>query len=95
MVGLILLYLKSNLWSVIYLELKKKKLLISLIILISGVSFNIYFSTIIHFLLTKKMVTIEIPNLKTCIQSITVSKQHLLFFYVLMDLQFYFLYFTL
>ena len=59
---------------------KKKKLLISLLIFVSVFIFNIYFSTIIHFLLTKKMVTIEIPNLKNCIQSIAVSKQHLLFF---------------
>lgn len=59
---------------------KKKKLLISLLILVSGLLFNLYISTIIHYLLTKEMATLEIPNLKNCIQSIAVSRKHLLLF---------------
>lgn len=59
---------------------KKKKLLISLLILVSGLLFNIYFSTIMHYLLTKQMTTLSVPNLKNSIQSMAVSKKHLLLF---------------
>lgn len=59
---------------------KKKKLLISLLILVSGLLFNLYFSTIIHYLLTKEMTTLSVPNLKNCIQSMAVSRRHLLLF---------------
>ncbi|OFI05976.1 hypothetical protein CLOACE_13570 [Clostridium acetireducens DSM 10703] len=59
---------------------KKKKLLISLLILVSGILFNFYFSTIIHQLLSKQMAVLKIPSLIICIHSMAVSKQHLLLF---------------
>lgn len=62
---------------------KKKKLLISLLILVSWLLFNLYFSTIIHYILTKHMAALAIPNLKNCIQSMAVSKKHLLLFFCL------------
>lgn len=59
---------------------KKKKLIISLLILMSGLFLNIYFSTIVHQLLSKQMTILKIPNLITCIHSIASSKQHLMLF---------------
>lgn len=59
---------------------KKKKALISLLIIVGGLLFNTYFSTIIHLLLTKKITTLEISNFKYCLESIASSKQHLMLF---------------
>ncbi len=59
---------------------KKKKLLISLLIIVGGLLFNTYFSTNVHMLLTKKITTISIPKLKYCLESITSSKEHLMLF---------------
>ncbi|OSA94610.1 UNVERIFIED_ORG: conjugal transfer protein TraG [Clostridium botulinum] len=59
---------------------KKKKLLISLLILVSGILFDFYFSTIIHNLFSKQMAVLKIPSLIICIHSMAVSKQHLLLF---------------
>lgn len=59
---------------------KKKKLLISLLILVSGILFNLYFSTVIHQLLSKQMIVLEIPSLIICIHSMAVSREHLLLF---------------
>ncbi|MCY6356209.1 type IV secretory system conjugative DNA transfer family protein [Clostridium sp. ZS2-4] len=46
----------------------------------SGILFNLYFSTIIHQLLSKQMTVLKIPNLIICIHSMAVSKEHLLLF---------------
>ncbi|MFA9399346.1 MAG: VirD4-like conjugal transfer protein, CD1115 family [Clostridiaceae bacterium] len=62
------------------MKFKKKKLLISLLIIVGGLLFNTYFSANLHFLLTKKITTLSIPKLKYCLESIASSKQHLLLF---------------
>jgi len=62
---------------------KKKKLLISLLILVSGVLFNLYFSTNVHLLLTREITTLSIPKFKYCLESITSSKEHLMLFFCL------------
>ncbi len=59
---------------------KKKKLLISLLIIVGGLLFNAYFSTTVHLLLTKKITTLAIPNLKYCLASMASSKEHLMLF---------------
>lgn len=46
----------------------------------SGILFNLYFSTIVHLLLTKKITTLSIPKFKYCLESISSSKQHLMLF---------------
>lgn len=62
------------------MKLKKKKLLISLLIIVGGLLFNTYFSTNLHLLLTKQTTILSIPNFKACIQSIASSEQHLMLF---------------
>lgn len=62
------------------LKSKKKKLLISLLIIVGGLLFNIYFSTNLHLILTKKIATLSIPNFKYCIESIASSENHLMLF---------------
>jgi len=59
---------------------KKKKALISLLIIVGGLLFITYFSTIVHLLLTKKITTLAIPNLKYCLESMASSKKHLMLF---------------
>lgn len=59
---------------------QKKKLLISLLLLVSGILFNLEFSTLIHYLLSRKITKIELINFITCIQSIASSKNHLMLF---------------
>jgi len=52
MVGLIFMR-KINHNESYFMKLKKKRLLIKLFILVSGILFSIYFSTIMYFLLIK------------------------------------------
>ncbi|QAA32732.1 VirD4-like conjugal transfer protein, CD1115 family [Clostridium manihotivorum] len=59
---------------------RKKKILISLLILVGGMLFNVYFSTNLHLLLSKQGTTLSIPNLKYCIKSIASNKEHLVLF---------------
>lgn len=59
---------------------QKKKLLISLLLFVSGLLFNTEFSTLIHYLLSRKITKLELINFITCIQSIASSKNHLMLF---------------
>lgn len=49
-------------------------------ILLTGTIFNLEFSTLIHYLLSREITKIELINFITCIQSITSSKNHLMLF---------------
>jgi len=62
MVGLIFMR-KINHNESYFMKLKKKRLLIKLFILVSGILFSIYFSTIMYFLLIKRMLALAISNL--------------------------------
>lgn len=62
------------------MRFRKKKALMSLLIIVGGLLFNTYFSTIVHLLLTKKITTLAIPNLKYCLASMASSKEHLMLF---------------
>lgn len=56
------------------------KFKISVAILLTGTIINLEFSTIIHYLLSRKIAKIELINLISCIQSIASSKNYLMLF---------------
>ncbi|TYQ17835.1 UNVERIFIED_CONTAM: type IV secretion system protein VirD4 [Acetivibrio alkalicellulosi] len=62
------------------MSLNNKKLLISSLIFLVVVFINIYLSTMIHFLLTKQMTSIESKEFIECIKSIVSSKSHRMLF---------------
>lgn len=62
------------------MKYKKQKLIISALIFLVGLWMNIYFSTNLHFLLTKKMEVLSFIPIKDCIKSMATSKAHLLLF---------------
>lgn len=60
---------------------KKNKIIVSVLVLIVGIVFSIFFSTILHKILSSKQITnLTFPNLKDCIESIISSTQHLKLF---------------
>lgn len=60
---------------------KKNKIIVSVLVLIVGIVFSIFFSTILHkILLLKQITNLTFPKLKDCIKSIVSSKQHLKLF---------------
>lgn len=66
---------------------KKRKFIISSIVLLVGIVFSVYISTILHRMLSLKQLTnITLPSLKESIKSIIVSTQHLKLFLCLIGL---------
>lgn len=60
---------------------KRNKIIVSILVLIVGVVFSIFFSTVLHRVLLSKQIThLTFPNLKECIESVISSKQHLKLF---------------
>lgn len=57
-----------------------KKMLISMLVLVVGIISNIYFSTIMHLLLSNQNELLSKVNLKYCIKSIASSEEHLVLF---------------
>ncbi|MFZ7130770.1 MAG: hypothetical protein ACOWWR_00240 [Eubacteriales bacterium] len=65
------------------MKYKQLKLMISALIFIVGLWMNIYFSTNLHFLLTRKMNVLTFVPIKSCFESMAASGQHLsLFLYL-------------
>lgn len=58
----------------------KARLFISLLILIPGSIFNIFFSTALHFILSKQTSIIKMIPIKQCISSIVTQRQHTVLF---------------
>lgn len=58
----------------------RKKLLISLLIFITGLIANIYFSTALHLILSGRMRTLTITPIEKCIQSIASDQVHRMLF---------------
>lgn len=61
---------------------RKSKVLIVILILLFGTIFNLYFSTMIHQILSKEMGQVVIPNIRICINSLRINKNHLSLFSV-------------
>ena len=59
---------------------KRKKLLIALLIFITGFIANIYFSSGLHLILSKEMRTLKLLPIEECIRSIITVKQHMVLF---------------
>lgn len=57
-----------------------KKIFFSILTLIGGIIFNIYFSTMLHLLLSRQNIILLKLNLKYCIKSIASSEEHLVLF---------------
>ena len=63
------------------MERKKKiRIIISVFIFLIGLIFSLFFTTIIHGILSTKSLDIRIPNLKEIYYSLKFSKQHLYLF---------------
>jgi len=58
----------------------RKKLLISLLILMTGLISNIYFSSALHLILSRQMSVLKIIPIGECISSIVTAKQHTVLF---------------
>lgn len=58
----------------------RKKLLISLLIFLTGFIANIYFSSALHLILSGKMSVLKLIPLRDCISSIATAKQHMMLF---------------
>lgn len=58
----------------------RKKLLISLLIFMTGLIANIYFSSALHMILSKQMRVLKIISIGECIISIITVKQHTMLF---------------
>lgn len=63
-------------------DVTKKRMIISFVILVIGVILSIFISTIIHNILSSRQLSLYIPNIKECIQSLLNSKQHFKLFLV-------------
>jgi len=63
------------------MKYKKQKLIISVLIFLVGLWMNIYFSTNLHFLLSKQMKVLSLIPLKNCINSMATSEAHLSLFF--------------
>lgn len=59
---------------------RKIKVTIVLLILIIGTILNLYFSTLLHGLLSKGISDLNLPSLKISIDSLKVDKDHLYLF---------------
>ncbi|PKM56021.1 MAG: conjugal transfer protein TraG [Firmicutes bacterium HGW-Firmicutes-5] len=65
------------------MKYKQLKLMISALIFLVGLWMNIYFSTNLHFLLSRKMDVLSFIPMKSCFESMAASGQHLsLFLYL-------------
>lgn len=62
------------------MQLTNKKLLIPVLIFAGAIFINIYFSTIVHFLLTRQITSIKIIGFFECIKSIVSSEAHMMLF---------------
>jgi len=62
------------------MKYKKQKLLISALIFLVGLWINIYFSTNLHFLLSRQMDVLALVPLKNCLKSMAMSEAHLSLF---------------
>ena len=58
----------------------KPKLIISAIIFVLGGVLNLFFSTALHSLLTRTATTLKFLPITVCLQSLVLSKQHLMLF---------------
>ncbi|MEA1975956.1 MAG: type IV secretory system conjugative DNA transfer family protein, partial [Bacillota bacterium] len=62
------------------MKYKRQKLMISTLIFLVGLWINIYFSTNLHFLLSKQMKVLSLISIKECINSMATSEAHLSLF---------------
>lgn len=68
---------------------KKRRIVISILVLIVGIIFSLFFSTIIHKVLsTKQFSNVSMPEIKEIFGSLKESKQHLKLFLSFMALVF-------
>jgi len=58
----------------------KKKFFISLLIFITGLLVNVYFSTAVHFVLSGQMKALSPPRFNNCIQGIASDESHRMLF---------------
>ncbi|WFD10852.1 VirD4-like conjugal transfer protein, CD1115 family [Tepidibacter hydrothermalis] len=72
------------------MKYKKQKLIIAALIFLVGLWINIYFSTNLHFLLTKQMEVLSFIPIKDCMISMATSKAHLSLFLCLQGFSFLF-----
>ena len=63
-----------------HLRSKAKRFFISLLILIPGSMFNIFFSTALHSILLKQTSMFTMVPIKQCISSIVTQRQHTVLF---------------
>lgn len=61
---------------------RKIKIITSILIFILGIIFNLYFSTLLHELLSKEISELSLPSLKGSISSLKTNKNHLYLFMV-------------
>jgi len=59
----------------------KQKLIVCTLILIAGSAFGLFFSTILHKLLSRQINVIQLIPLEECIKSLVESKQHQMLFF--------------
>ena len=64
----------------------KGKLLICGLIFVSGAVLNLFFSTAVHGLLTRKITRLSLLPIGDCLASLFSSRQHLMLYLCLQDL---------
>ncbi|MBU5676909.1 TRAG family protein [Alkaliphilus sp. MSJ-5] len=67
---------------------KRTRLIMSILILIIGIVSSIFFSTLLHKLLSGETTNLSIPKLKDCVESFMSSRQHLKLFLYFIALSF-------
>ena len=59
---------------------KKQKLIICSLIFVAGGIGNIFFSSILHGMLSRQITTVQLIPLADCINSLSANRQHLMMF---------------
>lgn len=59
---------------------KRNKIIISILILIIGFTFSVFFSTIFHKLLSRDINNLSFPKFEDCLKSLMSSQKHLKLF---------------
>lgn len=67
---------------------KRNKIIISILILIIGIVFSIFFSTILHKLLSREINRLSFPKLEDCLKSLMSNQKHLKLFLSFLALSF-------
>ncbi|WIV11163.1 TRAG family protein [Proteiniborus sp. MB09-C3] len=67
---------------------KRNKIIISILVLIIGFTFSVFFSTIFHKLLSREINNLSFPKFEDCLKSLMSNQKHLKLFLSFLALSF-------